>query len=172
MRLAMWMRIGIVLGWNEGAEGIPVPVGHITLGMHSPRVQGTAPVPLSHSAAPLHSLKYPPKAAAASGMSCSALGGAGTGAGPWVLSPSCCSQCWSSIPWLDPPVCPRCSLKGCVAPLIEPHQREGGSLPHQGRVRRDEGCFHQSLWMSNRLGKWQLGRRAMSFVICAPRENS
>lgn len=54
----MWMRIGMVLGWNESVGGIPVPVGHISSGMHSPRVQGTAPAPLSHSAAPLCSLKY------------------------------------------------------------------------------------------------------------------
>lgn len=45
MRLGMWMRIGMVLGWNEGVEGIPVPVGHVSLRMHSPRVQGTAPAP-------------------------------------------------------------------------------------------------------------------------------
>lgn len=152
----MWMRIGMVLGWNEGVEGIPVPVGHISSGMHSPRVQGTAPAPLSHSAAPLRSLKYADSASPQNRCHCplrNVLFSPGKsrdwswalGAQPQLLLPALIQHPLAGSA--------RLSLKGCVAPLIEPHQREGGSLPHQGRVRRDEGCFHQSLWMSNRLGK-------------------
>lgn len=75
-----------MLGWDEGVDGIPVSVRNVSSGILSPRVQGTLspPVPLSSS---------PPSpeiaATAPSGMSCSALGRGGAGAGPWVLSPGC-----------------------------------------------------------------------------------
>lgn len=43
VRLGMWVRIGRVLGCNEAVDGIPVPVRHVSSGMLSPGVQGTAP---------------------------------------------------------------------------------------------------------------------------------
>lgn len=41
---------------------------------------------------------------------------------------------------------PCCSLtsKDCLFFLLQTHQRASGSVPHQGRVRVGEGCFHRA----------------------------